>query len=262
MTKEDTDTAWVADRAWVPLTVTLAELAGARTRVKKMKFRLLTLDMPDPDKLPAAVQKGIWDCIKLYTEAPPRGSKRNFGFAALKRWARLLTQPKQKLSWAKEFPAGRNLYAGLTSAFNSIALFGQDGERQDAERGLYADFLDEASLVLNKPGLKAVAKQFRLSARAWSALADALLPADVPPFKETRDLMVGKHRLFLAKGGAALADMQQMNARLEAIKVDMAADFPLNEAEILAMMEKLSAHVLQIHDIEYEAITRLQEVMV
>ena len=151
--EEETDTVRIADRARVPLTVTVAELAAARARVKKIKFRLLSLDMPDPDKLPAAVQKGIWDCIKLYTEAPPRGSKRNFGLAALKRWANLLTNPKQKLSWAKEFPAGRKRYAGLTSTFNSIALFGQDGERQDAERGLYADFLDEAGLVLNKPAL-------------------------------------------------------------------------------------------------------------
>ncbi len=260
--EEETEIVWIADRARVPLTVTSTELAAARGRVKKTKFRLLTLDLPDPDKLPAAVQKGIWDCIKLYTEAPPRGSKTNFGFAAFKRWANLLTKPKQRLSWAKEFPAGRKLYAGLTSTFNSIALFGQNGLEMGAERGVYADFLDEAGLVLNKSALKDVADQFRLSAQAWSALADALLPEEVPSFKETRDLMLGKHKLFFEKGGAAPAEMQQMNARLEAIKDDIAANFPLNEAEVLAMSETLRAHILQIHDIEHKAITMLQGVMV
>ena len=260
--EEEIDAVWLADRARVPLTVSITELASARARVKKIKFRLLTLDIPNPDKLSAAVQKGIWDCIKLYTEAPPKGSKTNFGLAAFKRWGKLLTNPKQRLSWAREFPAGNNMYAGLTSAFNHIAIFGKNGKDLDAERTLYADFLDEASLVLNKPRLKEVAKQFRLSAQAWRELANALLPDDVISFKETRELMLRKHRLFLEKGGQALAAIRQINTRLNEIKNEVASDFSLNEAEIVAMRENLQAHVLKIHDLEQEAIQMLQEAMV
>ncbi|MCZ7543731.1 MAG: BtrH N-terminal domain-containing protein [Anaerolineae bacterium] len=104
---EATGTAWIADRARVPITVTTGALDAARARVKKVKFRVLTLEPPNPDKLAAAVQKGIWDCIKLFTEAPPKGSKNNFGLAAFRWWADLLTQPKQRLSWGEGFPRRR-----------------------------------------------------------------------------------------------------------------------------------------------------------
>ena len=111
------------------------------------------------------------------------------------------------------------MYASLTSAFHDINLFGKDG---NAERDVYADFLDKASVVLEKPGLKDVANQFRASAQTWGALSHALLPDDVSPFKETRELMVQKHWLFLEQGGAALAEMQHIDARLDAIKAKVA----------------------------------------
>lgn len=257
----EADTVWIADRARVPLTVTPAELAAARTRVKKAKFRLLTLDIPNSDKLVSAVQKGIWDCLKLYTEAPPKGSKANFGLAAFNRWADLLVNPTQRLSWAKEFPPGSKMYAGLTSAFIRITLFGQDGQHQDAERGLYADFLDEASLVLNKPALKDAAQQFRASGQAWCELAQALLPDDIPLFKETRELMLRQHRLFLEQGNAALPTMQQIKVRLIELKTEFTSSFPLNETEAAALRENLRAYVLKIHDLELEAVKLLQAAM-
>jgi hypothetical protein len=256
----EADIVWIADRSRTPLTVTPAELATARARVKKTKFRLLTLDMPNPDKLATAVQKGIWDCLKLYTEAPPKGSKTNFGLVAFKRWADLLVNPKQRLSWAKEFPAGPKMYAGLTSAFNSIALFGQNGRHQDAEREMYADFLAEASLVLNKPGLKDAAQQFRLSGSAWRELAQALLPDDIPLFKETRQWMLRKHRLFLEQGNAAL--IRQLNTRLDELKTEIVALFPLNNAEVVALREDLRVRILKIHDLELEAVKMLQTAMI
>jgi hypothetical protein len=169
----DGDAVAIADRARVPLTVTTAELAAARGRVKETRQRILTLDLPDPEKLPAAVLAGIWDCLKLYTEAPPKGARTNFGLAAFEHWAKLLVTPKQRMSWAKEFPRGSKLLAGLTSTFNHIALFGKDG---NAERLSYAAFLDEAATILQRPALRAVAEQFRSSGRAWDALAAALLP--------------------------------------------------------------------------------------
>ncbi|MGW8252019.1 MAG: BtrH N-terminal domain-containing protein, partial [Anaerolineales bacterium] len=57
--------AWIADRASAPLVISAEELDQARGRVKKHKHRLITLEPPDPGKLAGAVQKGIWDCIKL-----------------------------------------------------------------------------------------------------------------------------------------------------------------------------------------------------
>jgi hypothetical protein len=257
----EADRVWIADRASVPLTVTPDELARARGRVKKLKHRVLTLDSPNPDKLSAAVQKGIWDCIKLYTEGPPKGSRKNFGFAAYERWADLLVKPRQRLSWDIEFPPGRKLYAGLTSTFSRVALFGQNGQDLDAERRLYADFLDEAAVLLERPALQDAAQQFRRSGDAWRALALALLPDEVPPFKETRELMLNRHRAFREQGGAALDEIRQMDARLDAIKGEMATAFPLDEGQVEALQQNLRTHVLEIHDLEREAVRALQEAM-
>lgn len=258
---EAADRVWIADRAKVPLKVTTGDLARARGRVKKTKFRLLSLDQPNPHKLAAAVQKGIWDCIKLYTEAPPKGSKHNFGFAALQRWADLLVNPKQRLSWAKEFPPGGKMVAGLTSAFNHIALFGKDGQALDAERNLYADFLEEAVLLLNKPALAEVAAQFRRSAQAWADLAKALLPEEATPFKETRDLLLRQHHLFLEQGHAALDEIQAIKRRLDDLTQQIPTHFPYTEAQIISLRENLRAHILNIHDLEQEAINHLQKAM-
>ncbi|MCP4361312.1 MAG: BtrH N-terminal domain-containing protein, partial [Chloroflexi bacterium] len=190
---EADDTVWIADRAQVALTTMTAELMTARSRVKKDKSRVLTLEPPHPEKLTAAVNLGIWDCIKLYTEKPPKGSKNNFGLQAFRWWAEQLTKPKARRSWEKEFPAGRKMVAGLFNAFSDINIFGKQGH---AERNVYADFLDEASLILDKSDLKVAAAHFRRSAAAWDALSLALLPEEISPFKEMRELLLQRRDLF------------------------------------------------------------------
>ncbi len=252
------DVVSIADRAGVPLTVTPAELAAARGRIKKYKNRLLTLEAPVEEKLASAVRLGICDTIQLFTEKPPKGSRNNFGLTAYQFWAKMLTHPKQRLSWEKQFPAGRPMLAGLTSAFNFAFLFGK-GSGQDAERGLYADFLEEAALLLALPALNEAAVQFRAAAAAWQQLPAYLLPDDIPPFAETRALMWRKHLLFLEQGGAALEEIQAINARLEEIRDSMASAFPLTQAETIAFRERLAGQILAVHDAEETAVQALQD---
>jgi hypothetical protein len=251
----DADRAWIADRARVPLNTTVTELRHSRGRVKNVKHRLLTLAPPAPEKLPTAVRKGIWDCIKLFTEAPPKGSRNNFGLAAFRWWAELLTKPKARMSWEREFPAGPKLYSGLVWAFNDIMTFGKDGY---AERDLYADFLEEAALVLEKGALREVAGMYRRSAKAWEALAQALLPDEAPLLGETRRLILERHRLFLDRGSDALEDLRALDARLEVLKQQAANEFPLDAAGVAALRERICQHVLELHDIEKEAVEALQ----
>jgi hypothetical protein len=201
---------------------------------------------------------GIWDCIKLYTEAPPKGSRSNFGFAAYERWADLLTKPKQKMSWEKEFPAGSKMCAGLSSAFYDINIFGKDGY---AERDVFADFLNEASIVLQKPALKEAADQFQNSADAWAQLSMELLPDTVPAFKETRELMMRSHHQFLERGGGATNEIRRANQRLGELKEELATDFPLDDNEVIDMREAIRDRVLNIKDIEWTAIEILKESM-
>ncbi|RLT38950.1 MAG: DUF4872 domain-containing protein [Chloroflexi bacterium] len=208
--------------------------------------------------MPAAVQAGIGDSIKLYTEKPPKGARHNFGLAAYRNWAEMLTNPKQKGSWAKEFPAGPKLYAGLTCAFWDINIFGKDGR---TERDVCADFLDEASLILGKPDLRNVAQQFRASAVAWDDLSVALLPDWSLPLAETRQLKLRQHRLFLDEGVASLAERQAISQRLKDIRGQVEDDFPLTEAEVVRLQEDIAAEVLRIHPIEAAAVAELRGAM-
>lgn len=257
---EAADRVWIADRARVPLHVTPEALQRARARVKKEKFRVLTIDPPAPEKAAAAVRAGIWDCIRLYTEKPPKGSKNSFGLAAFRWWAEQLRNPKARMSWEKEFPAGPEMLAGLTSAFHDINLSGK-GEEGVADRELYAAFLDEAAVILEKPALEDVAALFRESAGAWRALSAALLPDEVDPLRETRELMLRRHRLFLARGNGALEEMEQIDGRLDAIKDAITAEFPLDAAGVAAMRERIADHVMAVHDVEADAVAALREAM-
>jgi hypothetical protein len=255
---EAANRAWIADRARAPLQVTLEELAVTRGRVKAHKHRLLTLEHPDLAKLQNAVRMGVADTVRLFTEAPPKGTRKNFGFAAYQWWIELLTRPKARLSWEREFPAGAKMYSGLRWVFEDINTFGKDG---CAERDLYANFLDEASLLLNKPGLRQAAVLFRDSALAWDQLSTALLPDETAPLGEARRLLLQRHHLFLEQDSEALEGMRQVDARLAEIKAQVSEDFPLDAAGVIAFRQNLAGHIQCVHDIEVDAVKALQEAM-
>lgn len=255
---ETAGTVFIADRANVPLTVTTAELAQARGRIKKFKHRLLNLDPPNPDKLVSAVQMSIWDCIKLFTEKPPKGAKKNFGFAAYKNWADMLVKTKGRRTWAKEFPPGSALYTGLSDSFYYTNIFGKDGT---ADREMYADFLDEAALLLDKPAMKDAGQKFRESAKAWEEVNLALLPDEIGPFRQTRELLLKQHQLFVRGGQKTLEEREAIAGRLDDIKEQVSADFPLDDTGIQQLKENLADKITAVHDIEYEAIMMLQEAM-
>lgn len=257
--EEDANRVHIADRSRQPLTITMEALASARARVKKEKFRVITLSAPQPEKLATAVQKGIWDTIKLFTEKPPKGSKNNFGFAAYERWADLLTSPSKKQSWANFFPAGGGWYNGLVTAFQMGLLFGQ-GDSYQGERDVYAAFLEEAAAILDKPALSEAGNQFRQSGTAWRELGHVLLPDDMPLLARTRQLMIKRHELFL-NNPANTAALHEVVAEQETLRQQAREDFPFSEGEVRQHQERIAEQVLRIRAIEGNAIAALQAAM-
>lgn len=252
------DQVWISDRSRSQLNVTTRELAAARGRTKKNRYRLLVHEAPDPDRLVQAVIEGLQQCVDNFTQPPPKGSKSNFGFLAYQKWIQLLQKPNQRGGWMKEFPPGPRMYAALTSAFEDIRIFGKDG---GADRYLYARFLDEASVVLSKPELKEIANQFTSSAKAWDDLSDSLLPEEVPLLQETRNLLLEKHKRFLQNGSSALDDIITIKNRLVEIKSQVAGEFPANHSQVEEMLDKITIHVKAVQDIEQGAIRDLSRVI-
>lgn len=258
------DTFYVADRSRRLFKVAAETLADARGRGKHERHRQVVVDAPNEGKLPAAVQKGIWDCIKLFTEMPPRGSRDNFGLAALLKWAKMLTNTRHKKSWERTFAAGPRLYQALAGStaqpgvFSSIMTW---GAAPDGERGLYADFLDEAAVILNKPGLREAAEQFRASAALWHALAESVLPDEHPALAEAKTLHLRRRALFIEQGEAATGERRALKERLRALQAEAAEAFPLNATQVTALRERMAENVLKMRDLEQKAVENLQKVM-
>jgi len=146
----------LADGARRPWRVSAAALSAARGRVKKERFRLMTLEPPNPARLAAAVQAGLRQCISLFTEAPPKGARDNFGFAAYEKWAKMLVATKHKQGWARLFPRGPALFQALGGSLRHPGLLGwvmSWTTAEDADRRVFADFLDEGSGDIGETGL-------------------------------------------------------------------------------------------------------------
>jgi hypothetical protein len=263
--EDDGDRYLVADGARRPWHVRAAELAKARGRVKNDRYRLMTLEPPNPDRLPAAVQKGLAQCISLFTEDPPKGARDNFGFAAYEKWAKMLVNRGHKQSWARLFPRGPALYQALGASLRQPGIFSWAmtwGSDIDADRRLFAEFLDEAAVILNKPGLRAVGERLRAAADAWHALAMAALPEGVPLLREARELQLRRRALFVEQGEAAAEERAAIRARLDEMRKEAEKEFPMGEAEVAALMEKLSELVGEVSRVEREAVEALQKRLV
>jgi hypothetical protein len=251
----------IADRSSRPLRVSMEELAKARGRVKEDRYRLISLDAPQPAKLAAAVSKGIYQCLQLFTEKPPRGSANNFGFAAYQRLADLLVNTRNKQSWERFFAPGVRMYHALAGAVGQPGAYSWVqtwGSAPGAERGLYADFLDEAAEILKKPALKDAAVQFRDSYLLWCEFADALLPDMVPLLGESKRLIQSKHTLFIEQGDEALAEIKNINARLDELLAQSESEFPLTQAEAADFRAHLRDILLKINAAEQKAVDSLQ----
>lgn len=260
----DEENVHIADHSSRPHLVNREVFSQARGRVKEDRYRLITFSLPNPDHLPSAVQKGIWQCISLFTDAPPKGARHNFGFAAYQHWANLLTNSRNKQGWERFFPAGSALYMALAGDTYQPGLFGWIatwGTEPDADRGTYADFLQEAAILLGKPGLNEVAEQFRQSASLWHKFGEAVLPDNVPLLRESRELKLRRRQLSWELGDEALPKIQAIQTRLDEIKNSMAESFPMSAGEVATFRECLHDHVLSLHDQELAAITYLQAVM-
>jgi hypothetical protein len=256
-------TAFLADRSNQPIKIDMDTLTHARSIIKKDKFRVMNLDAPDLCRLPAAVSKGIWQCISLFVEAPPKGAKNNFGLAALDHWAKMLTNTRNKQSWARYFEPGARMWMALAGDIVQPGAYTwiKHGQGNSAERGMYADFLDEASQLLDKPDLKTVSVLYRESEKLWDELAEMLLPEDVPLFKETKDLLDRRRSLYIEHGAQSTDERIAINHRLRTIQQIVTEDFPMDDSQVTAFREGLAEQVLKIHDKEREAVECLQDVM-
>ena len=136
------------------------------------------------------------------------------------------------------------------------------GSRDGAERGLYADFLDEAAVILKRPALKESADKFRESYQLWLNFGDALLPEDIPLLGESKKLIQKKHDLFIYEGDVALPEIKKINTRLNKILAQSETDFPLSDVQAAELRADLRDILLKISAVEGQAVDLMQSAIV
>ena len=95
----------VDDRAAELFTVDAAEFAAARARIPSYKNRVVLFGKPGEFDLVEAVMAGLVDCAEhLHKKSD------SFSLPAIRKWARLMTDTRNKKAWPVVFADRRGLY--------------------------------------------------------------------------------------------------------------------------------------------------------
>ncbi|MBL8155563.1 MAG: DUF4872 domain-containing protein [Anaerolineae bacterium] len=240
------DGVLVDDLGEVLYTVPDDRFAAGRARIGSDKNRLLIADAPPSMDLPAAVRAGIEDHIDHLSR-----DSDSFSLPVYAKWAKMLTDTKNKKGWPVVFQTRVGLYAALASTYEGIVLDGSDGA---GLRALYADFLDEAATILGQPALKDAAQSYRHAAACWRAFADAALPEAL--FGETRRLM---HQRESARRQNRLSDLAANRDRLESLAQAANRAFPLDDAATMQHFAAMQAALQSVHAAEVAALAALKQ---
>jgi hypothetical protein len=239
----------LADRCSQPVTVTAEQFKEARHSSWSPKFRAVVISKPEaePD-LAAAVTEAIRDTCRHMNEGL---GITNFGLRGLEKWATVMTSSKEKKSWPKIFSPGPLLYEALFSVFSQIAARSSAG---NANRWIYAEYLDEAADIVERPALKEAAEAYRRADREWGEVADAHLPSAVPQFQEAKELALRRQYLFEREGPNAAKEIEAIRNRLIEIEREAGENFPLSFQDSRALLADLRQRILKLRDVEMEAL--------
>ncbi|MDP6157148.1 MAG: BtrH N-terminal domain-containing protein [Candidatus Thermoplasmatota archaeon] len=246
---EETNTVYVGDRGKNGVNMSIDDLNLARNSKFPPfppKNQLLKISLPDEIiDLRPGILEAIRDCVYQMMNPPIR----NFGLAGIKKWASLV--PK----WPKMFK-GSYLFNCIFNVFIYIEIGGTGGS---SFRPMYADFLREAAILLEKPSLEKVASLFECSANIWSEIAALALPDSWPSLARIRELGYEKNRIFEKAEPSALTEMQGIGREMVTLMQTIEED--LETKNISRLLEELRDGINKLYIAEEIAFKTLAEVI-
>ena len=244
---EAKDEVYIYDRGRNPVTVSIADLArarGSKFPPFAPKNRLLKIKYPSKvGNLEAGIKESIQECCQNMLKPPIK----NIGLAGMEKWSKLVVK------WPEQFRE-INLWGALMNGFIYIETGGTGGS---AFRSMYAQFLEEASPIIDKPALKEVAEMMHQSAAVWSQIASGLLPDSWPNLKRMKELMFGKNRLFEKQAPGALEEMIKISRQLDELMVKAVEDLRRPPTFLADVQQS----ILKCYEIEKEAFQKLSSVI-
>lgn len=245
------EVVYLDDRAQKPLMVAADTFAAARARIGSYKNRLLLLEANNSEvDLPAAIMAGIEDCVDYMSS----GSQ-TFAPPTYRKWARLMTDTKNKKGWPVVFKEKTGLYSTLRSLHEGIKLFGTKG---GGLRLLYADFLREAGTLLPNPTLLEAAEQYERLGQQWQQFADHVLPDHIPTLAATRRLLAQKYAVFLQNGEDSQAEVARLSRELTEMEEELNPSFPINNDEMEALFSTMQDDLFALYEAEMAALETLR----
>lgn len=230
------DVFHVGDLAPGPLVVARSGVAAARSALFSAKHRRLTVteDAGEPVDPVTAARRGLRSGL----EALQRPLLPGQGLPGLARWADLLVDNSDAKGWPKLFGkwSGAHFYDALVSIYQAVEVTSGGG----ALRGLFANFLERA-------GALEASGHYRELAEAWSDLARAALPSEVPQLGRARKLLSRRDRLFREQGMDASEELADLDQALALLRERAETAPILTETESEELRRDLSRRVLDLH---------------
>jgi hypothetical protein len=240
----------VDDRGTSPFVVPADVMAAARGRVGSYRNRLIELrPTPGPltaDRLRDALTAGLADQVDHLLS-----SSDSFSLPAWRKWSRLMTDRRNAKGWPRVFAAGRGLFDALISVVELV----DDGVGAWGGhlRELYAEGLEEAAAILDRPALREAAGSWRASVDLWQEFADAAVPPDVDGAADAVELAEELHDAVMS-GEPGRARARTAATSLWEIRGRYADDWPLAGEETDALLADLGRRLAAIHAAEEAAL--------
>lgn len=240
----------VDDRGRNPFTVAPDVMAAARARIGSFKHRIFALQTtPGPipaDRIRAAMLAGLEHQVDHL-----RSRSDSFSLPAWRKWSRMMTDTRNAKAWPRVFADGRGLFDSLCAIHENVD--GGVGPSGGHLRELYAAFLDEAAVALDRPALADAAHAWRGVADQWEELAHAAVPADLDGAGEAVEAAETLHDAVMA-GEAGRSRVAAAAETLRTVQDRYADAFPLAPDRVAAILEELGGQLRDIHDAEVEAL--------
>lgn len=240
----------VDDRGRAPLLVDPETMAAARGRIVSFKHRLIHVHRPAAaltvDGLRQAILAGLHDQV-----AHLRRPSDSFSLPAWRKWARLMTDPRNAKAWPRVFADGTGLFGALLSIVENV----DDGTGATGGhlRELYATTLDEAAAILDRPSLSDAAIAWRAAADLWEDLADAAVP---PRLTDGLEAVAAAERLHDAvmEGEPGRARAMGAARELWARRGDNATSVGLDDDARASLFADLGERLRAIYEAEVVAL--------
>ncbi len=242
----DGDQYLIDDRSPLPHRVDVETIRAARAVVRSTKHRMVDVrggEVEWDEVIPAAIVAGA----ERYNTPPVKQFAPNVGLAGLAKWQHLLTDEKDRMSWAKVFTEGHDAAIGFGRIYECIE---HSYTAPAAGRPLQAEFLRWAWDVTSEKRFRQAAERFERAAHHWAKIAE--LAASAHPAVSEAAVFMDKRAELLDSGADPAQLAEAYRCQNEAIE---SADITSDDAA--AVRELIATEVAEIVEREGNALAIL-----